>query len=85
MYMLRVTNKTLILEEKRCNKLPEPDNGGVVCSHIFVTNTRRCQVKCNYGFEHPGDPNMFEICGPDTNWQWSYEVANEEIPACIGK
>ena len=68
----------------RCKAFPAVGNGGAVCSHIYETNTRRCQVRCNLGYEHLEDTNMFEICGPDTNWLWSYQIDQRDIPSCIG-
>ena len=67
-----------------CEKFPEPENGGAVCSHIYETNTKRCQVKCNHGFDHMNSPNLFELCGPNTNWRWSFKVDNRDVPGCIG-
>ena len=28
---------------------------------------------------------MFEECGPNSNWEWSYQVASRDIPPCVGK
>ena len=77
--------KNCITEDKACSDFPVPDNGGVVCSHTIKTNTKRCQVKCNYGYEHPDRRNLYELCGPDSNWRWTHETNNTGIIPCIGK
>ena len=73
------------LAEKECDKFPQPDNGGAVCTLIPVTNTQRCQLKCNQGYDFLERPNVFEECGPNSNWEWSYQVASRDIPPCVGK
>ncbi|ELT94386.1 hypothetical protein CAPTEDRAFT_203071, partial [Capitella teleta] len=70
--------------QNSCPTLDPPDNGGVVCVQEASTNTARCQVKCNPGFEHPLQPNVFEECGPNTGWVWTTELADGPLLGCIG-
>jgi hypothetical protein len=50
-----------------------------------TANTERCQVKCNPGYEHPFGVNLFEECGPNTDWSWSQDINDEPIFGCVGE
>ncbi|ELU09690.1 hypothetical protein CAPTEDRAFT_208345 [Capitella teleta] len=69
--------------QNSCPTLDPPDNGGVVCVQEASTNTTRCRVKCNPGFEHLLQPNVFEECGPFTGWVWTTELVGEPLSGCI--
>ena len=58
--------------ENQCTAHPPPQHGGYVCSLQRNTNTQRCQVKCDNGYEHALRPNLYEECGPTTDWIWSF-------------
>ena len=68
-----------------CPLLPAPDNGGFVCVGQPRTNTQRCQVKCNSGYEHVLEPSYYEECGPTSNWQWSHTLRDVPIMPCERK
>ncbi|XP_013402131.1 signal peptide, CUB and EGF-like domain-containing protein 1 [Lingula anatina] len=82
-YKVNPADRKRCIVEKQCSSFTTPTNGGIVCHHKNDTNTDRCQVKCNDGFEHPVRSNQFEECGPATNFKWSYEINNIPIPACV--
>ena len=71
--------------KNECPDLDPPGNGGTVCVAEVTTNTERCEVKCNPGYEHSLRNNEFEECGPSTNWRWSYEVSETPLLDCVGK
>lgn len=74
----------LLLAKNQCPPFQAPANGGAVCLAHRNINTERCQVKCNPGFDHLLNSNMFEMCGPDTLWQWSTTFNNYRPVACTG-
>ena len=79
-------NELIFLAVKNaCPALDTPENGGLVCLMQTATNTERCSVKCNAGYQHILRPNMFEECGPSTNFRWSTEVNMTPVLGCIGK
>ncbi|XP_013394336.1 sushi, von Willebrand factor type A, EGF and pentraxin domain-containing protein 1 isoform X2 [Lingula anatina] len=82
-YEINGTRPSSCTVAKECSELTPPANGGLVCHHDRVTNTKRCEVKCNPGFEHIDRTNAFEECGSSTNWLWSHEANEEEIPPCV--
>ncbi|XP_013396521.1 sushi, von Willebrand factor type A, EGF and pentraxin domain-containing protein 1 isoform X2 [Lingula anatina] len=82
-YRVHPVDSTLCEVEKQCSVFGIPENGGSVCHHEFLTNTDRCQVKCNKGFEYVERTNAFEVCGPATNWQWSYEINKTPVTGCV--
>lgn len=69
--------------KNQCPALGAPNNGGLVCLAVRRTNTERCSVKCNPGFEHIVRTNEYEECGPSTNWLWSHELQGSEILPCV--
>lgn len=75
----------LLLAKNNCPDLEAPNNGGFVCSQQYLTNTERCRVRCNDGFEHVQEPNYYEECGPSTNWMWSHTIrVGSSLIACEG-
>ncbi len=67
-----------------CAAFPDVINGGAVCLAQRNISTARCEVKCNWGYDHLTKPNDFEQCGPSTNWTWSYINSGTSVPECIG-
>ena len=70
-----------------CRNLTEedaPDHGGLVC-HWNDKNVQ-CKAVCKEGFSFSGRQGTFEICGPTTDYVWTFQKRNPhaKIPACKG-
>jgi len=76
-------NPTQCNPKNQCPVMQVPANGGLICHSHKQTNTERCQVKCNKGYEHIARPNAFEECGPSTNWRWNHEIQGRPILDCV--
>lgn len=59
-------------------------NGGLVCV-MAATNTERCAVRCNPGHQHILRPNLYEECGPSTNFIWTTDTTGSPILGCMGE
>ena len=53
-----------------------------MCVKQSLTNTERCQIKCDAGYDHVVRVNNFEECGPSTNWLWTHSLLNRDILPC---
>ena len=68
-----------------CPELDRPVNGGLVCLMRPDTSTERCSVKCNAGYQHILRPNLYEECGPSTNFRWTTEANMTPVLGCVGE
>ncbi|ELU02590.1 hypothetical protein CAPTEDRAFT_150772, partial [Capitella teleta] len=79
-YVQNANDSKSCLEKNSCPDLEAPENGGVACVQELSTNTARCQVKCNAGYEHIGTaPGFNEMCGQSTNWTWTSTLNEDEF------
>ena len=65
--------------DNQCPPLYLPEHGGYVCMLQQGTNTKRCRLMCDDGYEHLIRPNPYEECGPNTGWSWSIELTGRKM------
>jgi hypothetical protein len=85
----RMPTRFVTSAEKQCHNLTQADapaNGGLSCYWHVQENSQFCQVKCDDGFEHPERINLYERCGPETGFIWTFQQDRNDsiLEPCIG-